>query len=85
VNELSPTIRMNYQAYGLFWQNYQWLNELARAVNDFYLRILGTDGVSSYDDEAETETIEEDGEIIEIIVSFSPYQRLYFLRYFNEV
>jgi hypothetical protein len=85
VNQLSPTIRINYQAYGLFWQNYQWLNELARAVNDFYLRILGTDGVSSYDDEAETETIEEDGEIIEIIVSFSPYQRLYFLLYFNEV
>lgn len=84
VNQLSPAIRSNYQAYGLFWQNYQWLNELARAVNDFYLRILGNNGVSSYNDQEETETIEENGETIQIIVSFSPYQRLYFLRYFNE-
>ena len=84
VNQLSPAIRSNYQAYGLFWQNYQWLNELARAVNDFYLRILGNNGISSYNDQEETETIEENGETIQIIVSFSPYQRLYFLRYFNE-
>lgn len=80
---LNPIIRSNYQAYSRFWQNYQWLNELARTVNDFYLRILGNEGVSSYNDQEETETIEENGEPVEIIVSFSPYQRLYFLKYFN--
>ncbi len=83
VNLIHPMIRNNFQAYGLFWENYQWLNELARAVNDFYLRILGNDGVISYVDEEETETIEEDGEIVEVIVSFSPYQKLYFHQFFS--
>lgn len=82
VNLLSPTIRSNFQAYGLFWQQYQWLDDFARAVNDFYLRILGNNGVISYVDEEETETIEENGETVEVIVTFSPYQKLFFQHYF---
>ena len=79
---LSQTIRRDYQFQQAYWENYDLLDTFARWVNDTYLRLFGTDGVSSYTDVPSIITIEDGENTIEVIDEFSPYQKLFFYRYF---
>jgi hypothetical protein len=79
---LNPSIRADYQFQGTYWANYDVLDTFARWVNDTYLRLFGTDGVSSYTDVPTIITIEEGENTIEVIDVFSPYQKLFFYQYF---
>jgi hypothetical protein len=80
---LNQTIRRDYQFQGTYWQNYDLLDTFARWVNDTYLRLFGTDGVSSYTDVPTIITIDDGENTIEVIDAFSPYQKLYFYQYFT--
>ena len=79
---LNPSIRADYQFQGVYWANYDVLDTFARWVNDTYLRLFGTDGVSSYTDVPTIITIEDGENTIEVIDEFSPYQKLFFYQYF---
>jgi hypothetical protein len=79
---LSQAIRRDYQFQQAYWENYDLLDTFARWVNDTYLRLFGTDGVSSYTDVPSIITIEDGENTIEVIDEFSPYQKLFFYRYF---
>ena len=79
---LNPSIRADYQFQGVYWANYNVLDTFARWVNDTYLRLFGTDGVSSYTDVPSIITIEDGENTIEVIDEFSPYQKLFFYQYF---
>jgi hypothetical protein len=79
---LNHSIRLDYQFQGIYWANYDVLDTLARWVNDTYLRLFGTDGVSSYTDVPTIITIEDGENTIEVINVFSPYQKLFFYQYF---
>jgi len=79
---LSPSIRADYQFQGVYWANYDVLDTFARWVNDTYLRLFGTDGVSSYTDVPTIITIDDGENTIEVIDVFSPYQKLFFYQYF---
>jgi hypothetical protein len=80
---LNQSIRRDYQFQGIYWQNYDLLDTFARWVNDTYLRLFGTDGVSSYTDVPKIITIDDGENTIEVIDAFSPYQKLYFYQYFT--
>lgn len=80
---LNPSIRADYQFQGTYWANYDLLDTFARWVNDTYLRLFGTDGVSSYTDVPTIITIDDGENIIEVIDVFSPYQQLFFYQYFT--
>jgi hypothetical protein len=82
LQRLNPLIRMDYQFQGIYWANYDVLDTFARWVNDTYLRLFGTDGVSSYTDVPTIITIEDGENTIEVIDAFSPYQKLFFYQYF---
>jgi hypothetical protein len=84
---LSPSIKEDYHQTRQFWLEYDLLNDLARWVNDLYLKIFGNpEGVDSYTDEGTIgETVDEDNNIIEYIIEYSPYQKLFFYHYFNLV
>ena len=79
---LNPSIRADYQFQGVYWANYDVLDTFARWVNDTYLRLFGTDGVSSYTDVPSIITIDDGENTIELIDVFSPYQKLFFYQYF---
>lgn len=79
---LNSTIRADYQFQGTYWAKYDVLDTFARWVNDTYLRLFGTDGVSSYTDVPTIITIDNGENIIEVIDVFSPYQQLFFYQYF---
>ena len=79
---LSQNIRHDYQFQHVYWENYDLLDTFARWVNDTYLRLFGTDGVSSYIDIPTIITIEQGETTIEVIDEFSPYQKLFFYQYF---
>jgi hypothetical protein len=79
---LNPSIRADYQFQGVYWANYDVLDTFARWVNDTYLRLFGTDGVSSYTDVPTIITIDDGENTIEVIDVFSPYQKLFFYQYF---
>ena len=79
---LNPSIRADYQFQGVYWANYDVLDTFARWVNDTYLRLFGTDGVSSYTDVPTIITIDDGENTIELIDVFSPYQKLFFYQYF---
>lgn len=76
--QLSLEIRNDFRYQGTFWAQYTLLDDLARWVNDVYLRIMGNEGVTSYVDVPTTGTVVENGQTIEVITQFSPYQQLYF-------
>jgi hypothetical protein len=80
---LNQSIRRDYQFQGIYWQNYDLLDTFARWVNDTYLRLFGTEGVSSYTDVPTIITIDDGENTIEVIDVFSPYQKLYFYQYFT--
>ena len=79
---LNTTIKADFQFQGAYWANYDILDTFARWVNDTYLRLFGTDGVSSYTDVPTIITVEVGENTIEVINVFSPYQKLYFYQYF---
>ena len=79
---LNTTIKADFQFQGAYWANYDILDTFARWVNDTYLRLFGTDGVSSYTDVPTIITVEDGENTIEVINVFSPYQKLYFYQYF---
>jgi hypothetical protein len=79
---LSPNIKADFQFQGAYWANYDILDTFARWVNDTYLRLFGTDGVSSYTDVPTIITVEDGENTIEFIDAFSPYQKLFFYQYF---
>jgi len=79
---LNTTIKADFQFQGAYWANYDILDTFARWVNDMYLRLFGTDGVSSYTDVPTIITVEDGENTIEFIDAFSPYQKLYFYQYF---
>jgi hypothetical protein len=79
---LNTTIKADFQFQGAYWANYDILDTFARWVNDMYLRLFGTDGVSSYTDVPTIITVEDGENTIEFINAFSPYQKLYFYQYF---
>jgi hypothetical protein len=79
---LSPSIRADYQYQGAYWSDYDFLDDLARWVNDTYLKIFGNDGVSSYVDVPVIITIQDGENTIDVIETFSPYQQLFFYQYF---
>jgi hypothetical protein len=76
--QFTPEIKNDYRYQGTFWDQYTLLDDLARWINDVYLRIMGNDGVTSYVDVPTTGTVVENGQTIEVITQFSPYQQLYF-------
>jgi len=80
---LNPDIRADYQFQGTYWANYDLLDTFARWVNDTYLRLFGTNGVSSYTDVPTIITIDDGENIIDVIDVFSPYQQLFFYQYFT--
>jgi hypothetical protein len=82
---LSPAIKEDYHQTRQFWLQYNLLNDFARMVNDLYLRIFGNpEGVDSYTDEGTIgETIDDNDNVIEYIIEYSPYQKLFFYNYFN--
>jgi hypothetical protein len=80
---LNQSIRRDYQFQGIYWQNYDLLETFARWVNDTYLRLFGTEGVSSYTDTPTIITIDDGENTIDMIDVFSPYQKLYFYQYFT--
>jgi hypothetical protein len=82
LQKLAPQIIRDYQYQQTYWQPYDRLDRFARWVNDTYLRLFGNDGVSSYVDTPQTSTSEQNGTTIDVIASFSPYQKLYFYYYF---
>jgi hypothetical protein len=79
---LNTTIKADFQFQGAYWANYDILDTFARWLNDTYLRLFGTDGVSSYTDVPTIITVEDGENTIEVINVFSPYQKLYFYQYF---
>jgi hypothetical protein len=80
---LTEPIRRDYQYQGTFWAQYNVLDRFARWVNDTYLKLFGTEGVTSYVD-VPVVTIITDGEnTIEVIQEFSPFQKLFFSIYFT--
>ena len=79
---LNPSIRADYQFQGSYWSNYDLLDSFARWANDTYLRLFGTDGVSSYTDVPTIITIVDGENTIDVIDEFSPYQQLFFYQYF---
>ena len=79
---LSPSIRADYQYQGAYWSSYDFLDDLARWVNDTYLKIFGNEGVSSYVDVPVIITIQDGENTIDVIETFSPYQQLFFYQYF---
>ena len=80
---LSLNIRRDYQYQNIFWSQYDLLDEIARWVNDTYLKIFGNEGVSSYVDVPDVITIEDGENTIEVIREFSPYQKLFLYFYFT--
>jgi len=82
---LSPAIKEDYHQTRQFWLQYNLLNDFARMVNDLYLRIFGNpEGVDSYTDEGTIgETIDDNDNVVEYIIEYSPYQKLFFYNYFN--
>lgn len=80
---LPLTIRNDYRYQSIFWGQYTLLHDLATFMNDVYLRIMGTEGVSSYVDAPITGTVVEGDQTIEVITQFSPFQQLFFWLYFQ--
>ncbi len=80
---LPVSIRNDYRYQTSFWGQYTLLNDIATFINDVYLRIMGNEGVTSYVDAPQTGTIVENGQTIEVITKFSPFQRLYFWLYYQ--
>lgn len=80
---LVQPIRRDYQFQGQYWAQYDVLDRFARWVNDTYLKLFGTDGVTSYVDVPVITVIEDGENTIEVISQFSPYQKLYFYLYFT--
>lgn len=80
---LDQPIRRDYQFQGQYWAQYDVLDRFARWVNDTYLKLFGTDGVTSYVDVPVITVIEDGENTIEVISEFSPYQKLYFYLYFT--
>jgi hypothetical protein len=81
---LPLTIRNDYRYQSTFWGQYTLLNDLATFINDVYLRLVGNEGVSSYVDAPQTGTVIENGQPIEVITEFSPFQQLYFWLYYED-
>ena len=79
---LNLNIRADYQYQGTYWSAYDLLDDLARWVNDTYLKIFGNEGVSSYVDVPVIITIQDGENTIDVIETFSPYQQLFFYQYF---
>lgn len=80
---LALTIRKDYAYQNTYWDQYTLLDDMARWINDTYLRIFGNDGVDSYVDVPEVEVIDNGENTIEVIRQFSPYQKLFFSLYFT--
>jgi hypothetical protein len=80
---LSLAIRKDYAYQNTYWDQYKLLDDVARWINDTYLRIFGNDGVDSYVDVPEVEVIDNGETTIEVIRQFSPYQKLFFSLYFT--
>ena len=80
---LSLAIRKDYAYQNTYWEQYTLLDDVARWINDTYLRIFGNDGVDSYVDVPEVEVIDNGENTIEVIRQFSPYQKLFFSLYFT--
>lgn len=80
---LNESIRRDYQFQGLYWSQYDLLDRFATWVNDVYLRLFGTDGVSSYVDVPVITVIDDGENTIEVISEFSPFQKLFFELYFT--
>lgn len=80
---LSLAIRKDYAYQNTYWDQYKLLDDVARWINDTYLRIFGNDGVDSYVDVPEVEVIDNGENTIEVIRQFSPYQKLFFSLYFT--
>ncbi|MFZ9703948.1 MAG: DUF3810 family protein [Bacilli bacterium] len=80
---LALTIRKDYAYQNTYWDQYTLLDDVARWINDTYLRIFGNDGVDSYVDVPEVEVIDNGENTIEVIRQFSPYQKLFFSLYFT--
>ncbi|MFZ9782454.1 MAG: DUF3810 family protein, partial [Bacilli bacterium] len=80
---LALTIRKDYVYQNTYWDQYTLLDDVARWINDTYLRIFGNDGVDSYVDVPEVEVIDNGENTIEVIRQFSPYQKLFFSLYFT--
>jgi len=80
---LDQPIRQDYQFQGQYWAQYDVLDRFARWVNDTYLKLFGTEGVTSYVDVPVITVIEDGENTIEVISEFSPYQKLFFYVYFT--
>jgi hypothetical protein len=77
VGMLNQSIRKDYQYQGTYWAQFDVLDRFAEWINDLYLKLLGTTGTDSYVDVPVIDTVEDNGEIIEVIVTLSPFQKLY--------
>ncbi len=82
---LNIQIKNDYSYVSNYWKSYNLLDDLATWFNDLYLKILGNQGVISYEDKPITdkEVNPDTGQVTLVIKEFSPLQKLYFYLYFS--
>lgn len=82
---LNEAIRKEYGAGNDFWRKHDILAKFSDFINDFYLRINGSDkGTDDYIDSSEhvdSGETDSSGRPIYVIEEYSPYQKLFFALY----
>lgn len=83
---LNENIKKNWEYSNNYWNQFKLFEEIGDFINDLYLKINGSIGIDSYKDVTKVDEItDDDGSISYEIKEFSPYQKLFFDFYYNDL
>ena len=84
INAVHPNIWKDMAYTSKYWKEHDLLGEIGEFFNNLYLQISASETTDSYIDHDDVVPIDDGGQTIYKVYSYSPYQALYLYMYFNK-